>query len=128
MPVRSGIRTSSSTRSGVSCCASLRAGTPASASITWYPHSSHFWRSDQRTRRSSSTIMIFSAGTVFNLLRNGKSLPTFTSEQHVPLINQHRSQPTRELYFGGLRRGLCFAETERIISFLFPVAGNGVLD
>ena len=39
-----------------------RPGSPASASRTWYPHSSHFCRSDQRTSFSSSTIRIFSAG------------------------------------------------------------------
>src|SRR5215472_9831222 len=61
-PPISGRRTSSRTRSGDSCCATFSPGSPASASTTWYPHSSHFWRRDQRTSRSSSTIRIFSAG------------------------------------------------------------------
>src|SRR5438445_5597583 len=65
----SGRRTSSKTRSGDSLCATLRPGSPASASTTWYPHSSHFWRRDQRTRRSSSTIRIFSEGIPYSLLR-----------------------------------------------------------
>src|SRR5579864_1609091 len=61
-PFMSGIRTSSRIRSMDSCWARRNPGSPAGASITWYPHSSHFWRSDHRTRRSSSTTRIFSAG------------------------------------------------------------------
>src|SRR5579884_813144 len=61
-PLMSGRRTSSRTRSGDSFWATRSAARPLSASETWYPHSSHFWRRDQRTRRSSSTTRTFSAG------------------------------------------------------------------
>src|SRR5580658_5063529 len=33
-----------------------------------------------------------------------------------------------EGYFTGLRRGLCAAETDRMMSFPLPCAGSGVLD
>src|SRR5579862_5943355 len=92
-PLMSGKRTSSRTRSGDSCCASFSPGSPASASTTWYPHSSHFCRSDQRTRRSSSTIMIFSAGTMISLLRKRKigHLEPLVSSRHFGngLRNHH---------------------------------------